>query len=106
MTESKLTINTAQRWQDLSDEWERSPMSQKQFCKIKNISYAVFGAWRSKILKQEGRSRSPMQPVAIKAQPLSQASAIQVALPCGVRLMVAPGADPETLKMILNCVRD
>ena len=42
-------IKTAEEWGLLNSEWEKSGQPQKRFCKRRNIPYATFVYWRSKL---------------------------------------------------------
>ena len=40
-------------WARLAKEWERSKLTQKEFCERRGISYTAFISWRSLIRKRD-----------------------------------------------------
>ena len=46
-------IKTAEEWELLNSEWEKSGQPQKRFCKRRNIPYATFVYWRSKLAQTQ-----------------------------------------------------
>lgn len=39
-------------WQQLSEDWEQSGLSQKEYCERKGISFSAFSQSRSQLLKK------------------------------------------------------
>ncbi len=58
-------------WQCLSKEWERSGLSQKQFCEDRGISYIAFCYQRGELKKRE-RQKSPLHPSLAQAETVGQ----------------------------------
>ncbi len=44
-------------WESLSNDWEASGQSQRQFCEQKEISFSRFTQWRSMLLSEERRDQ-------------------------------------------------
>lgn len=40
-------------WQQHIDEWQRSGLSQQDYCRIHGIALATFGYWRRKLKRNE-----------------------------------------------------
>lgn len=43
-------------WSSHIDGWKTSNLSQERYCKQNGISYAAFGYWRSRLLKESQHS--------------------------------------------------
>ena len=58
-------------WQRLSKEWERSGLSQKQFCEERGVSYISFCYRRGELRKRE-RQKSRLYPVPTPSKTVGQ----------------------------------
>lgn len=45
-----------QYWSNHIESWKTSELSQEKYCKQHGISYAAFGYWRSRLLKESSHS--------------------------------------------------
>jgi hypothetical protein len=107
-------------WPNLIAQWRLSGLTQAAFCARRGISLPTF---RYHLYKPRRRSGSP-HPLATTAadttplflpvvcSPASQpglapsaASTIEVILGDGLRIAVAPGFDPQTLRRIVDALR-
>lgn len=97
---------TDSEWRALCDEWESSGIPQKQFCQAKDICYAKFVVWRSKILTERGKSRTSsfVKVNVADAAPRAPAESghIQVRFPTGVSLVVSGYVEKQVLSNVLS----
>jgi len=47
----RSTRKSAQQWQQIIQQQEDSPLSQRDYCQQQGLSYASFAKWRQKIKK-------------------------------------------------------
>jgi len=109
-----------EHWADVVSQWRASGLSQKEFCRRRDISDRALNNWLYKSPYRErvarilaARSQAKLDaetprflPVAVlSATPVadSQASCatIEVVLPSGPRIAVMPGFDAETLRRVV-----
>lgn len=96
---STMLTKSKRDWEQFSKDWERSGLTQKEFCKQRGLRLSDFSNKRSQLKKRKmelsGRSgkESDFWPVAVETQaikPTSVASPvlpeIEVELPFGVLL--------------------
>jgi lambda repressor-like predicted transcriptional regulator len=112
--------NRDEQWADVVSQWRASGLSQKEFCRRRDISDRALNNWLYKSPYRErvarilaARSQGKLDtetprflPVAVlSATPGadSQASCatIEVVLPSGSRIAVTPGFDAETLRRVV-----
>jgi len=107
-------------WPNLLAQWRLSGLTQAEFCARRGISLSAF---RSHLYKRSRRSSSPGSPsvattngtplflpvVCSPPPPAGQlpvtASPIEVVLGDGLRVAVAPGFDPQTLRRVVDALR-
>lgn len=91
-------------WNDHIQRWEESGLSQPAYCETHGIKLSTFSYYRYIYLKSQQRS-SPVGFVSIKPKvenaPLS-VNSLQLLLPNGIRVMVAPEVPEHLLKMVLT----
>jgi len=92
-------------WAAHVEGWEQSELTQPNYCKQKNISYAQFGYWRTRLnrtARPETQPGAKFSPVKITA-PLS--STVNLYLPEGIRLDVPSHSLGDILPVIYRAVR-
>lgn|SRR5512135_583644 len=107
-------------WPNLIAQWRLSGLTQAEFCARRGISLSAF---RSHLYKPSRRSGSPGSPsetntngtplfLPVVCSPAPQpipvppaASPIEVVLGDGLRVAVAPGFDPQTLRRVVDALR-
>lgn len=91
---SKTSESKQTNWKQMSEAWESSGLSQKQFCKEQAISYFKFLYWRSqfKQAKQKTPSGKPaLLPVEIKQTKPSSSSVngmLSIQTPQGLKITI------------------
>jgi hypothetical protein len=109
-----------EQWADVVSQWRASGLSQKEFCRRRDISDRALNNWLYKSPYRErvariltARSQDKIDaetprflPVAVLSatpETSSQASCatIEVVLPSGSRIAVTPGFDAETLRRVV-----
>lgn len=105
MTEAVAEGNAsaADQWRERIAEQQRSGVSIKQFCKEGGFSEYSFYAWRRRLRKKE------FVPFALVDRSLATeatvTACVELILPGGERLRIAPGVDSATLRTILDALR-
>lgn len=66
---SQSTRRTAEQWQALIDQWQRSGQSMARFCKTQGIGYASFCHWRKRLADDGAAQESPVSFVDLGALP-------------------------------------
>lgn len=116
MAKAKKTGNKRDRstWAEIMSSWAQSGLSQAAFCKERGIPFSTFQYWRSRGKVREKRDirfsepasvPPPFLPVqVVQSRPVAEGRphALTVLLPCGYRIEVGTGFDPETLRKIIN----
>ena len=109
-----------EHWADVVSEWRASGLSQKEFCQRRGISDRALNNWlykspyRERVARiltarsQEDLVTEPPRfvPVAVLGATMAiysqaAAAAIEIVLPNGPRIAVAPGFDAETLRRVV-----
>jgi hypothetical protein len=107
------------RWNALFNDFRRSGLTQAEFCRRRQVSLHSF---RKRLyaprpaLPAPSDDRSPASltpsflPVTILPDPIpsayTAASHLELILPQGHRIAVAPGFDPDTLRRLIAVVED
>jgi hypothetical protein len=108
-------------WPNLIAQWRLSGLTQAEFCSRRGLALPTF---RYHLYKPSRRSGSPGPPpeTTINGTPLflpvvcspapqqggllaPPASSIEVILSEGLRIAVAPGFDPQTLRRVVDALR-
>lgn len=95
--------NAADLWRERIAEQRRGRMSVTQFCKERGVSQYSFYAWRKRLRKQE-----PVRFALIdrgRAADATIDACVELILPAGETLRIAPGVDATTLRTILEALR-
>ena len=100
------SVDKASYWSIIMDEWESSHTSQQAFCTSKNISFAQFGYWRSRLGR--GKKHVPSKPskelVPVKIMHSSPmvSQGIHIKLPTGLHIAISDGCSVDTIKVTLK----
>lgn len=114
-SEEKLS---KEEWFNYIEAWEKSGKSQTQFCEENNLSYGVFGYWRTAYLKKKvvpvslGLKAKPLPseqttPQFISVKPTSSVSCasgetLQARYPSGLTLNLPLSFPIEKMLLILQ----
>ncbi len=91
------------KWTDVIRQQEQSGLSVAAFCRNQDIVEQSSYGWRKKL----GGSHSVrFALVEAGAAGTNDRAAIELVLASGDRLRIAPGADAETLRTVLNVLRE
>lgn len=83
--------------------WQKSGMTQREFCEKKDITYAKFQYW----MKRYSEAGYPVEPtssflpVHVKAEIPVQAGSLEVVYPDGRRLVFHQEVEPAFLRALL-----
>jgi len=87
MTKTYPSRRSAEQWQALVDQWQRSGQSAKQFCKEQGLGYASFCQWRRRLTQADepASNSSPVESSFIDLASIgpSQASGWRIVLSLG-----------------------
>ena len=103
----------AAHWRVVYADWEKSGLTQKDFCRQKGHSIWTFLNWRTR-LKKAGRSqRRPPAPKVSKHPGFAEVRVVpnarstwpvEIGLPDGTAVRLSKDVDPATLEMALRFV--
>jgi transposase-like protein len=89
-------------WRELIKEYEEGAVTIREFCATHEVSPASFYQWRRRLRESAGVMKFALiEPVAEKS-----GGAIELRLGTGEALVIPTGADPATLHMVLNVIRE
>ena len=91
------------KWQGLIQEQQQSKLSVSAFCRRRGFSDQSFYNWRKRLSEDE-----PVRFALLEANPsgADRHAPLELILTSGDRLLIAPGADAETLRAVLNVLRE
>jgi transposase len=94
------------QWQRWIHKWRASGLSVRDFCDRRGLATASFYYWR-RVLIRRAAEKAAVVPVnvVVDAMP-AQASALEVVLPNGRAVRVAPGFDATTLRQLLTVLQE
>jgi lambda repressor-like predicted transcriptional regulator len=114
-----------EQWADVITHWRASGLSQKEFCRRREISDRTLNNWLYKSPYRErvarilaARSQTKLDAEAPRFLPVAVLSAstdtdshpdwatIEVVLKSGPRIAVRPGFDAETLRRVVAALED
>ena len=102
MTHGRAQDERKQRqWRQWISQWQTSGLSVQDFCARHGLDTASFYHWR-RVLERRATERPAFMPVQVVTDPPPpQASALELVLPDGRAVRVAPGFDAATLQRLL-----
>lgn len=108
-----------QEWREIVERWAGSGMSVRAFCEERGLSEPSFYAWRRTLAARDRLAREQFVPVRVTpAAPDSvleatatatvenAASALQLLVGGGRRLLIGPGFDGPTLRRLLALLEE
>jgi transposase len=94
------------QWQRWIDQWRASGLSVRDFCDRRGLATASFYHWR-RVLQRRAAEQAAVVPVNVLVDAVpAQASALEVVLPNGRAVRVAPGFDAATLRQLLTVLQE
>jgi transposase-like protein len=93
-----------QQWRRWIAQWRSSGLSVAAFCARHGLASASFYAWR-RTLQCRDAPPAPFVPVRLAEDAAAPASPLEVVLPAGCVVRVAPGFDAATLRQLLAVLR-
>src|SRR5487761_2150571 len=100
---SRTQEERRQVWRRLIAQYQQSGLSVRAFCQQHRTSEHSFYQWRKRL-----REQLPMKFALVEANraaPIAVA-AVELILPSGERLRIAPGVDAATLRLVLSVLRE
>jgi len=88
---------TAERWQQRLCRFARSSLTVAAFCTREGVSTASFHAWKRRL-----RDASGPQFVPVRLTEPAAAAPVELVLPSGCVLRLAPGGDPAWVRQLLD----
>lgn len=101
----RATVRTVQqkKWLELIRQQEQSMLSVSAFCRDRGFSDQSFYNWRKKLAAVGPVSFALVDAGATES---TQPAPVELILPSGDRLLIAPGADAATLRTVLSVLRN
>jgi transposase-like protein len=88
---------TTERWQQRLRHFARSGLTVTAFCAREGIAPATFHAWKRRL-----RDAAAPQFVPVRLTEPSAATPVELVLPSGCVLRLAPGCDPAWVRQLLD----
>ena len=93
-------------WADRLARFAQSGLRPAQFCALEGVSLPSFYAWKRRLTASDAGTPSdagrPGEPRWLPVRLGGAAAPLELALPTGAVLRVAPGADEATLRCLLR----
>jgi transposase len=89
-------------WEKIFIDWEKSGLSQKEYCKMNNISYSTFKAWRYKNKSASDNSPSATM-LPLKVGPSNtNITQVCISLPSKANLSISSITTMELKSILLD----
>lgn len=95
-------------WRQAVQAWQKSGLTIREFCARRSVAEHNFHAWRRTLAERDRerettrRSEATFVPVEV----VSEAAALEIALPGGAVVRVRAGCDPALLRQVLATLRE
>jgi hypothetical protein len=94
------------QWRRWINQWRASGLGVRDFCHRRGLASASFYHWR-RVLQRRVAEQAAVVPVNVLVDAVqAQASALEVVLPNGRAVRVAPGFDAATLRQLLTVLQE
>jgi transposase len=94
------------QWRRWIKQWRASGLSVRDFCDRRGLTPPSFYHWR-RVLERRAAEQAAVVPVNVLVDAVpAQASALEVVLPNGRAVRVAPGFDAATLRQLLTVLQE
>ena len=90
-------------WQNIIRSWERSGLSQKDYCTTQKIAFSTFQYWKKRIEDAGGGEEPKFVQVAFAGKPHRE---ITVAFEVGIRMSIPDTISCETLSRVILAVNE
>lgn len=97
------------RWRCLIEEFRRSGQGPTEFCRARGLDVAQFHYWRRVLAREDQEEHTPGQfvllgrDISLKAG--DEDPALELETADGWHLRIRPGADKETLRLVIDALR-
>ena len=88
---------TRERWQQRLHRFARSGLTVAAFCAREGLAPTTFDAWKRRL-----RDAAAPQFVAVRLTEPTAATPVELVLPSGCVLRLAPGCDPAWVRQVLD----
>lgn len=87
-------------WKQVFADWERSGLSQAEYCRQRQLSVTKFGYWRRRLSRKDESSGT-----FIELSGRTRGERLELELANGVVIRVPRGFERETLRKLLSVVQ-
>ncbi len=91
------------RWLDRFDRFATAGLSVTAFCRCEGISSQAFYYWKQKLATQ-AKAPTPEQPRLLPVRLLAPPTPVEVVLPHGTVLRLAPGCDLAFVRSLVEAL--
>ena len=89
-----------EKWREHFKAWEKSGLSQPDFCREQGINQHSFTYWRSKLVVKRKAVGT-----FVEVHPPATAKSFELSLSGGVTVKVPPGFDARELNRLLEAIK-
>lgn len=115
-THHRRSRSKEQFWRRMIRLWDRGDVSVRAFCRQRGLAEQSFYSWRRILAQRDAENTAaaaPFVPVQVveesmpvSAEAPSSGAALELILPAGRRLCIAPGFDGPTLQRLLTLLEE
>lgn len=105
MKTRKWNVQKATKWLKHVHHWQHSGLKQAEYCRKQGLKQYTLGYWIRKAEAKPGKGEFVEVNPATNSGRMPTGFRFELELPGGVQLRMT-GADAETLKTVLRCVRE
>jgi transposase-like protein len=89
-------------WRDAVSDWQSSGLTVREFCRRRQVTEALFYAWRRELRRRDARPAASSAPAFVPVTVVA-AAAVEVRCPSG-HVVTLPDADIETLRHLFTAL--
>jgi hypothetical protein len=91
-----------QAWVERLERFAASGLSPSQFCAREGIALPTFYSWRRRLVAEADAPTAEAGPRLLPVRLAASPAPLELALPGGAVLRIGPGADPDSLRLMLG----
>jgi transposase-like protein len=99
-----------EKWEEVVEQYEKSGLTQAQYAQSRGVALSTLQSWLRRKRAQAAGAEVRLLPVQVVTPPPEQlsravAAGLEVVVPGGVRLSVAPGTDVQYVARLVEALR-
>jgi hypothetical protein len=95
------TRDREQTWREIMARWERTGLSQQEFCEREQIKLTTFGYWRRELKRRDSQGKSA-KPLGTLASGIKDSSSTNTQAPLFVPIQVSQAPPASSWEIVLD----